>query len=100
MIQYLIHLQKCVVQLEKGDTKAALRSIHEWFKVQKGISQMENQGTLNSDSQIFSNQSVEKQPTVVSTIITQLSLTVGIKQWVKKSIESIKSYMRKDIISG
>ena len=58
-------------------------------KYKTAMSQMENQGMLNPDVQMFFNESVEKQPTIVSTIMTQISLKAVIKQWGKKARESV-----------
>ena len=58
-------------------------------KYKTAMSQMENQGILNPDVKMFFNESVEKQPTIVSTIMTQISLKAVIKQWGKKARESV-----------
>ena len=49
-------------------------------KYETEMAQMDNQGLLNPYAHMFSNQAVEEQPTILFTIMTQLSLKSGLKQ--------------------
>ena len=45
----------------------------------KVIAQLDKLGTLHPDAHLLFNLSVEEEPSVVSEIMTQLSLKVGLK---------------------
>ena len=60
----------------------------------KLMAQLVNLGTLHLDTYLLFNLSVEEQPSVVSAIMTQLSLKVGLKTWGEKGSKSMKSDMR------
>ena len=47
---------------------------------EKVMAQMDKLGTLHSEAHLLFNLSVEKQPSVVSAITTQLYLKVGLKK--------------------
>ena len=61
---------------------------------EKVMAQLENQGTLHPDAHLLFNLAVEEQPSVVSAIMTQLSLKVGLKTWVEKGRKAMKSEMK------
>ena len=48
---------------------------------EKVMTQLDKLGTLHADAHMLFNLSVEEQPSVVSAIMTQLSLKVGLKTW-------------------
>ena len=61
---------------------------------EKVMAQLDNQGTLHPDAHLMFNLSVEEPPSVVSAIMTQLSLKVGLKTWVENGRKSMKSETR------
>ena len=62
-------------------------------KYKTDMAQMEKKGKLNPDADMFLIQEVEERPKLLSTIMAQLSLNAGIKQWRKKVRETIMSEM-------
>ena len=60
---------------------------------EKVMAQLDKLGTLHPDAYLMFNLSVEEQPSVVSEIMTQLSLKVGLKTWGEKGSTSMKSDM-------
>ena len=60
----------------------------------KVMAQLDKLGTLHTDAHLLFNLSVEEQPSVVSAIMTQLSLKVGLKTWGEKGRKAMKSEMR------
>ena len=92
---------------EPNQSTGVLRST--WSKVQskkgyvpsmtgntykKVMTQLDKQGTLHLDAHLLFNLAVEEQPPVMSEIMTQLSLKVGLKTWGDKGKEDMKSEMR------
>ena len=61
---------------------------------EKLMAQLDKQGTLHPDAHLLFNLSVEEEPSVVSEIMTQLSLKVGLNTWVEKGKKSMKSDMK------
>ena len=61
---------------------------------EKVMAQLNKQGTLRPDTNLLFNLSVEEQPSVVSEIMTQLSLKVGLKTLVEKRRKSMELEMR------
>ena len=61
---------------------------------EKVIAQLDKQGTLHLDAHMLFNLAVEEQPSVVSKIMTQLYLKVGLKTWGEKGRKATKSDMR------
>ena len=63
-------------------------------KNEKVMAQLDKLVTLHPDAPLLFNLSVEKQPLVISAIMTQLSIKVGLKTWGEKVRKSMKSEMR------
>ena len=61
---------------------------------EKVMPQLEKLVTLHPDAPLLFNFSVEKQPSVLSAIMTQLSIKVGLKTWGEKVRKYMKSEMR------
>jgi hypothetical protein len=59
------------------------------------VTQLESQGALCPDAHMLFNQSVcQEEPDIVATIMTQLSLKAGLKQWDGKAKEAVHSEMK------
>ena len=61
---------------------------------EKLMAQLEKLVTLHPDALLLFNLSVEKQPSVLSAIMTHLSIKVGLKTWGEKVRKAVKSEMR------
>ena len=55
---------------------------------------------LNPDAHMSLNQAVEEIPKLLSTIMAQIPLNAGIKQWGKRAREAIKSDIRQLLIQN
>ena len=62
---------------------------------EKVMAQLGKLGTLHTDAHLLFNLSVVEQPSVVSAIMTQLSLKVGLKTRGEKGRKDMKLDMRK-----
>ena len=63
-------------------------------KYEKVMDQLDKQGMLHPDVHLLFNLAVEEQSSVVSEIITQISLKVGLKTWEDKGRKAMKLDMR------
>ena len=61
---------------------------------EKVMAQLDKKRTLHPYSHLLFNSAVEEQPSVVSTIMTQLYFKVGFKTWGEKLSKAMKSEMR------
>ena len=67
---------------------------------EKVMAQLYKIVTLHPDAPLMFNLSVEKQPSVVSAIMTQISIKVGLKTWGEKVRKYMKSEMRQLHLRG
>jgi hypothetical protein len=59
------------------------------------VTQLENHGVLNPDAHMFVQEDFyQAEPDVVASIMTQLSLKVGLKTWGDKALSAVKSEMK------
>ena len=63
-------------------------------KYKKVMARLYKQETIHTDAHLLFNLAVEEQPSVVSEIMTQPSLKVGLKGWGEKVRKAMKSDMR------
>ena len=64
-------------------------------KYSYAVTQLESQGVLNPDAHMFvQDDFYQAEPDIVSAIMTQLSLKVGLKEWGDKAVTAAKSEMK------
>ena len=59
------------------------------------VTQLENNGVLNPDAHMFVQEDFyQAEPDVVASVMTQLSLKVGLRTWGDKALSAVKSEMK------
>jgi hypothetical protein len=65
------------------------------YKHSYAVTQLESQGVLNPDSHMFMQDDFYRaKPDVVASIMTQLSLKAGLKEWGEEAFMASQSKMK------